>query len=207
MSERIVFCADGTRDTPQCATQVFGLYNGITIASDQIAFYDTGVGSDGTPLEQLTGAAFGEGTFQKIKNGCTKIAQAHERDDEIFVFGFSRGAYTAHSLAGMIAVCGLPTGDFDDMLINDAFQAYRNKDQRAAFQTKYPLIYNAKIRMVGVWDTVGSLGIPAIFDGVEADDALGDTNFHPDVLNAYQALAIDERREAAGLKGDSQELE
>jgi hypothetical protein len=61
--------------------------------------------------------------------------------------------------------------------------------------------------MVGVWDTVGSLGIPAIFDGVEADDALGDTNFHPDVLNAYQALAIDERREAAGLKGDSQELE
>jgi uncharacterized protein (DUF2235 family) len=169
MSKRIVFCADGTWDTPECATNVFGLYNGLTIASDQIAFYDTGVGSDGTPLEQLTGAAFGEGIFQKIKDGYTKIAHAYDQDDEIFIFGFSRGAYTARSLAGMIAVCGLPTGSFDDTLVNDAFQAYRNKDQRAAFQAKYPLIYDAKIKMVGVWDTVGSLGIPAIFGGVEAD--------------------------------------
>jgi uncharacterized protein (DUF2235 family) len=55
MSKRIIFCADGTWDTPEKATNVFGLFNGITISSDQIAFYDTGVGSDGTPLEQLNG--------------------------------------------------------------------------------------------------------------------------------------------------------
>jgi uncharacterized protein (DUF2235 family) len=195
MSKRIVFCADGTWDTPEKATNVFGLYNGLTIASDQIAFYDTGVGSDGTPLEQLTGAAFGEGIFQKIKDGYTKIAHAYDQDDDIYIFGFSRGAYTARSLAGMIAVCGLPTGNFDDTLVNDAFQAYRNKDQRAAFQAKYPFIYDAKLKMVGVWDTVGALGIPAIFGGVEADYAFLDTNLHPDVLNAYQALSIDERRQ------------
>ena len=190
-----MFCADGTWDTPECATNVFGLFNGISISSDQIAFYDTGVGSDGTPLEQLNGGAFGEGIFQKIRDGYTKIAHAYDQDDDIYIFGFSRGAYTARSLAGIIAVCGLPTGSFDAALVNDAFQAYRNKDQRAAFQAKYPSIYNAKIKMVGVWDTVGSLGIPAIFGGVEADYAFLDTNLHPDVLNAHQALAIDEHRQ------------
>ena len=195
MSKRIIFCADGTWDTPEKATNVFGLFNGITISSDQIAFYDTGVGSDGTPLEQLNGGAFGEGIFQKIKDGYTKIAHVYNKDDEIFIFGFSRGAYTARSLAGMIAVCGLPTADPTDALVSDAFQAYRNKDLRAQFAAKYAL-YDAKIKMVGVWDTVGSLGIPAIFGDVDMSIyGFLDTNLHPDVLNAYQALSIDERRQ------------
>jgi len=195
MSKRIIFCADGTWDTPQSATNVFGLYNGITISSDQIALYDTGVGSDGDQLQQDEGGAFGIGIFQKIKDGYTKIAHVYEKDDEIFIFGFSRGAYTARSLAGMIAICGLPTANFDDNLVNDAFQAYRNKDQRAQFAAKYSL-YDAKIKMVGVWDTVGSLGIPAIFGDVDMSIyGFLDTNLHPDVLNAYQALSIDERRQ------------
>jgi uncharacterized protein (DUF2235 family) len=194
MSKRIIFCADGTWDDPESATNVYGLFKAIPISSSQIAYYDDGVGSDGTPLEKLTAGAFGDGLFQKIKDGYTKIAHVYEEGDEIFLFGFSRGAYTARSLAGMIAVCGLPTGDFDDDLVNDAFQAYRNKDQRAAFEAKYAL-FNAKIKMVGVWDTVGALGIPAIFGGIEVDYAFLDTTLHPDVLNAYQALAIDERRQ------------
>lgn len=195
MSKRIIFCADGTWDTPQSATNVFGLFNGITISSNQIAFYDTGVGSDGTPLEQLNGGAFGEGIFQKIKDGYTKIAHVYNQDDEIFIFGFSRGAYTARSLAGMIAICGLPTGDFDDNMVNAAFQAYRNPAQRPQFDANYHL-YDAKIKMVGVWDTVGSLGIPAIFGDVDMSIyGFLDTSLHPDVLNAYQALSIDERRQ------------
>jgi uncharacterized protein (DUF2235 family) len=52
-------------------------------------------GADGTPLEKLTGGAFGLGIFQKIKDGYTKISQVYDADDEIFIFGFSRGAYTA----------------------------------------------------------------------------------------------------------------
>ena len=116
------------------------------------------------------------------------------------MFGFSRGAYTARSLAGMIAICGLPTTPFDDdeNLVNTAFQAYRNKDQRAALLASLSAyaLFDTKIKMVGVWDTVGSLGIPALFGGV--DPLLYgflDTSLHPDVLNACQALAIDERRE------------
>lgn len=199
MSKRIIFCADGTWDKPDNDTNVYKLFKAIPTTSDQVAFYDDGVGSDGTPIDKLAGGAIGDGLFQKIKDGYKKIVHAYEQGDDIFIFGFSRGAFTARSLAGMIAICGLPTSPVDDdaRLVNTAFQAYRNQDQRTALLTslnKYAL-FNAKIKMVGVWDTVGSLGIPALFGGV--DPVLYgflDTNLHPDVLNAYQALAIDERR-------------
>jgi uncharacterized protein (DUF2235 family) len=195
MGKRIIFCADGTWDDPMQATNVYAMFKAITTSSGQVAYYDDGVGSDGTPLQKLAGGAIGDGLFQKIQDGYTKIAHAYDQDDEIFIFGFSRGAYTARSIAGMIAICGLPTGNFSDQFVNDAFQAYRNPGQRAAFlQTYNP--YDAKIKMVGVWDTVGSLGIPAIFGGINlAQYGFLDTNLHPDVLNAYQALAIDERRQ------------
>jgi uncharacterized protein (DUF2235 family) len=194
MSKRIVFCADGTWDSTQNDTNVYKLFKAALITSDQVAFYDDGVGSDGTPLEKLAGGAIGEGIFQKIRDGYTKIAHVYNESDDIFIFGFSRGAYTARSLAGMIAICGLPTGAFDDDLVNAAFQAYRNPGQRAAFAAQYGL-FDAKLKMVGVWDTVGALGLPALVGGVDpVVYGFLDTSLHPDVLNAYQALAIDERR-------------
>lgn len=193
--KRIIFCADGTWDDPLNATNVYAMFKAVTISSGQLAFYDDGVGSDGTPLQKITGGAFGGGLFQKIIDGYTKIAHAYEQDDEIFIFGFSRGAYTARSLAGMIAVCGLPVGNFSDAFVTDAFQAYRNAGQRAEFNARYNP-YDAKIKMVGVWDTVGALGIPAIFGKVDPGQyGFLDTSLHPDVLNAYQALSIDERRQ------------
>jgi len=202
MSKRIIFCADGTWDKPRNHTNVRKLFEAVNSPPDianQVAFYDDGVGSDGTPVQKLAGGAIGDGLFQKIKDGYRKIVQVYERGDDIFIFGFSRGAYTARSLAGMIAICGLPTSPVDDdvKLTNTAFNAYRNRDQRDALLAglnQYRL-FDAKIKMVGVWDTVGSLGIPALFGGV--DPVLYgflDTNLHPNVLNAYQALAIDERR-------------
>lgn len=195
MSKRIIFCADGTWDDPLSATNVYAMFKAITTGPGQVAYYDDGVGSDGTPLQKLAGGALGAGLQQKVMDGYTKIAQNYDQDDDIFIFGFSRGAFTARSLAGMIAICGLPIGNFSDELINDAFQAYRNPGQRAAFNAKYNL-YDAKIKMVGVWDTVGSLGIPAIFGGIDTVQyGFLDTNLHPDVLNACHALAIDERRQ------------
>jgi uncharacterized protein (DUF2235 family) len=194
MSKRIVYCADGTWDDPTDTTNVYAMFKAITTTSGQVAYYDDGVGSDGTPLQKLAGGALGVGLFQKITDGYTKIAHAYDQDDDIFIFGFSRGAYTARSIAGMIAICGLPTGNFSDQFVSDAFQAYRNPSQRAAFNAKYNP-YNAKIKMVGVWDTVGALGIPAIVGGVDpVQYGFLDTNLHPDVQNAFQALSIDERR-------------
>src|ERR1700689_3388515 len=195
--KRIVFCADGTWDGKSNNTNGFKMFNSLVVSPDQLPFYDSGVGADGNPIEKLIGGAFGAGLFQKVKDGYTKIAHIYEAGDEIFIFGFSRGAYTARSLAGMIANCGLPTANFDDAMVETAFQAYRNKDQRQALLAslaKYNL-YNAKITMVGVWDTVGSLGIPSVIGGVSPIlYGFLDTSLNPNIKNAYQALAMDERR-------------
>jgi uncharacterized protein (DUF2235 family) len=198
MNKRIVLCTDGTWDNTANNTNVYKLAKALTTSADQVSFYDDGVGVNGTPIEKLVGGAFGTGLFQKVKDGYTQVAHLYQQDDPIFLFGFSRGAYTARSIAGMIAICGLPTKDFDSKMVDTAFQAYRNPGQRdtllAQLNQNYDM-YNAKITMLGVWDTVGSLGIPAIFGGV--DNLLYgflDTSLHPDVLHAYQAIAIDERR-------------
>lgn len=196
MAKNIIVCTDGTWDGASEDTNVVALSRMLLRTADQVVFYDDGVGVDGTPLEKLTGGAFGDGIFQKVKNGYSQVAQVYDAGDNLFLFGFSRGAYTARSIAGMIANCGLPTGGFDNNLVDTAFNAYRNPAQRAALLAtlgKYNL-YDAKITMVGVWDTVGALGIPALFGGVEADCQFLNTSLHPDVLNAYHALSVDERR-------------
>jgi len=197
MSKRIAFCADGTWDSSAKNTNVYKLFKSLTVSADQMPFYDDGVGADGDPIWKLVGGAFGTGLWQKIKEGYTKIAHVYEAGDPLFIFGFSRGAFTARSLAGMIAACGLPTKNFTDDLVQTAFDAYRDKDNRQSLLEKLKdcNMFDAKITMVGVWDTVGSLGIPSVFG--EVDPVLYgflDTGLNPAVLNAYQALAIDEKR-------------
>src|SRR5437763_4901874 len=130
MSKRIALCADGTWDNADKRTNVYKLYKALPVGADQMPFYDDGVGADGDPVWKLLGGAFGTGLWQKIKDGYTKIAHVYEAGDSLFLFGFSRGAYTARSLAGMIAVCGLPTKNFTDDLVDTAFHAYRQKDKR-----------------------------------------------------------------------------
>src|SRR5580698_2830850 len=198
MGRRIAFCADGTWDTVTNDTNVYRLSKAIcAISGEQYSFYDDGVGSDGTPIDKLLGGAIGLGLFQKIKDGYSAIASVYEDGDEIFIFGFSRGAYTARSLAGMIAACGLPTKNPDATLVDSAFQAYRNKSDRAqilATLTAYGLV-DAQITLVGVWDTVGSLGIPASIGQVDPlVYGFLDTSLSPKILNACHAVAIDERR-------------
>ena len=197
MSKRIVYCADGTWETPAKQSNVYRLFKALTTSAGQMPFYDDGVGNDGGPLGSLLGGAFGTGLWDEIKEGYAAIAHVYEADDPLFLFGFSRGAFTARSLAGMIAVCGLPTKNFTDQVVDIAFKAYREKDDRQALldQLKDFGMFDAKITMVGVWDTVGALGIPAIFGDVDpVFYGFLDTNLHPDVLNAYHALAIDEKR-------------
>lgn len=199
MSRRIAFCADGTWDGAANSTNVYRISKAIVpMPGEQYSFYDDGVGADGTPIEKLLGGAIGEGLLQKVRDGYSTISSVYEDGDEIFIFGFSRGAYTARSLAGMIANCGLPTKNPDANLVNTAFQAYRNKDQRAAILATlgaYGLV-DAKMTMVGVWDTVGSLGVPALLGGVDLwQYGFLDTGLHPDILNACHAVAINERRQ------------
>jgi uncharacterized protein (DUF2235 family) len=199
MSKRIIFCCDGTWDDSGKNTNVYKFYKATEVSADQVPFYDDGVGSDGNPIERLTGAAFGFGLYQKIKDAYSKISQVYEQGDSVYLFGFSRGAYTARSLAGMIAVCGLPTKAFSNSVVDAAFNAYRaSKDDRPALLKDWNAtcaLFDAKITMVGVWETVGALGIPSVFGGVDPIlYGFLDTNLHPDVQNAYHAVSIDERR-------------
>jgi uncharacterized protein (DUF2235 family) len=197
LSKRIIFCADGTWDSQKNDSNVFKLFQAIAKEPGQTAFYDDGVGVDGTGIEKFLGGAFGEGLFDKIRDGYRAIASVYEPGDEIYIFGFSRGAYTARSLAGMISACGLPTKTCDKPMVDKVFDAYRDKEHRADILGSLSdnVLCKAPIKMVGVWDTVGSLGIPAVFGGVDPIRfGFLDTNLHPNIQNAYQALAIDEHR-------------
>ena len=197
MSKRIAFCADGTWQTPENQTNVYRFYKALTFTADQAKYYDDGVGADGNPISRVLGGAFGTGLWNKIKNGYAKLAQVYMAGDEVYLFGFSRGAYTARSLAGMIAAVGLPTQDFTDKLVDTAFKAYRNKvnRQKILAKLKNNNMETPKIKMVGVWDTVGSLGIPSAI-GLSDPIAYGflDTSLSSIIQNAYHALAIDEKR-------------
>lgn len=207
MSKRIVLCADGTWNTPHGVavavndTNVRKLYCSVANGPEQLCYYDSGVGTDGTPIDHLIGGAMGEGLFQKIQDNYRYLAYVWDPGDDIYLFGFSRGAYTARSLGGMIARFGVPTKNFDNMMVKSIFDAYRETDatKKAALKgdlTEQYGMADVSIRMVGVWDTVGSLGIPGLVFSLFDQKRYGflDTTLHSCVQKAYHAACIDERR-------------
>lgn len=191
---RIAYFCDGTWNDPASNTNVWRMHNAtLHIVDEQSAGYDQGVGTDGNPLDHLFGGALGLGLIGKIKDGYTYIANLYTPGDDIFIFGFSRGAYTARCIAGMIAVCGLPTQKTDPGFLDAAFSVYR-KQADIATLAAYAM-FDAQLKMVGVWDTVGSLGIPAFWGGIDdAQYGFLSVQLHIDVKNAYHALALDEQR-------------
>lgn len=198
MSKRIIYCADGTWEDSTNNSNVHKMFKAALVTSDQVTFYDNGLGSDGRPIQKMRGGAYGSGIDQKIKEGYTKIAQSYKPGDELFLFGWSRGAYTVRSLAGMICECGLPTKPFDSKMVDDLFFVYRNPQKKKSLfrdlKEKYGLC-NVTIKFIGVWDTVGSLGHASFFGKINPIRyGFLDTDLHPNILNAYHALSIDERR-------------
>ena len=205
--KKIVFCCDGTWNHPKnkdsvsnTDTNVYKLYKALPTTATQCPRYDDGVGADTSLVEHLLGGAFGEGLFAKIREGYTKIAHDYQDGDTIYLFGFSRGAYTARSISGMLTACGLPTNLTDDA-INDAFNTYRmtpGSPERASAKADLTAKYGNRpvtIEMIGVWDTVGSLGVPSLLGGVDPIRyGFLDTKLSPQVKSAYQAIAIDEKR-------------
>lgn len=205
--KNIILCADGTWNTPHgdspsaADTNVRKLYLAIASEPTQLKYYDSGVGTDGTPLDHLWGGTMGEGLFQKIRECYEFLSNVYDAGDLIFVFGFSRGAYTARSTAGMIAGFGVPTINLDNMTVMRIFNAYRERDaaKKAALKASLKAAYamqDVTIQMIGVWDTVGELGIPGIFFNLWNQKKYGflDTALHPSVRHAYHAVSIDERR-------------
>lgn len=213
--KRIVVCADGTwnvrdqRDEhglrkPSNVTKVARAVrprdqHGI----DQVVFYHDGIGTRG-PLDKLTGGAFGAGIEDNVRNLYRFIVYNYEPGDEIFLFGFSRGAFTVRTLCGFMSFAGLVEKD-DDFWVPDLYACYERRQgpDSERWQKIHKRIVGKRpcpaIRMVAVWDTVGALGAPGVIGKVAGavhgnKYAYHDVTLTPFIQNAFHALAIDERR-------------
>lgn len=208
-TRKIVYCCDGTWNDPQDRTNVLRLKEALVVSDDQIPCYHEGVGNEGRWWKRVWAGATGEGLVGDVKESYAEIAKnLTSSTDEIYLFGFSRGAFTARSVGGMIAYCGLPlvTDDGErDALVDMAFGAYQTRKQQARkanekmsadpWTDKPKEMVAGNIRMIGVWDTVGRLGVPgSLFKGLNRRKyRFLDTALNPNVAG-YHALALDERR-------------
>ena len=195
MPKNIVVCCDGTgNEYGPHNTNVVKLYETIVRDAGQIAFYDPGVGTFsifgralGRHLGIRLGQMFGAGLQQNVEDAYRYLMDRYEPDDRLFLFGFSRGAYTVRALAGMLHRCGLlQKGSVN--LIPYASRIYNDRARHGvAADFKRIYCHDCRPHLIGVWDTVGSMGW---FWGRKFFDA----TLNPDVAYGYHAVSIDERR-------------
>ncbi len=213
MPRRLIALFDGTWNKVQTRTNVERLWKLIAPVDpsgiEQICKYVPGVGVQ-PGIGHLLGGAFGLGLSGNVEEGYGWLSGQWRDGDEIWLFGFSRGAYTARSLGGLIRKCGLlkpgAKQGVASAAIDEAYAYYRNDDQpgvpvngvdpTAAWRAQHG-VREVKIRFIGVWDTVGSLGIPGVaswFPFSRKRYGFHDTDLSKIVQYAYQALALDEHR-------------
>jgi uncharacterized protein (DUF2235 family) len=207
MKKRLIVCCDGTwnRADQPAPTNVRKLCVAIDETDDlpvpQQVKYEPGVGT--RSLEHILGGGFGIGLSRNVQDCYAWLVERYEPGDDLFFFGFSRGAFTARSLAGLVRNSGILRRE-NAGLVKAAYKLYRSRkpddapsakaaeDFRAA--NSHP---DAQIAFIGVWDTVGALGIP--IDGFRPPWLSKRWTFHDTTLsravkNAYHAMSIDERR-------------
>jgi uncharacterized protein (DUF2235 family) len=206
--KRLALFLDGTWKTADDNTNVWQLKSLCSPKSadgstTQLAYYEIGVSG-------FLGLLFGLGLDKNITDAYEWLIDKYKPGNEIFIFGFSRGAYAARSLAGYIAKCGLlnrgaPLG------VKQLYERYRRNartiwkilgspegatDPEEQWIVKYSQAI--PIKFVGVWDTVGTLGIPWFHIPGISRSTLGflDTGLSRPIENGFHALAIDEHRAA-----------
>jgi hypothetical protein len=147
------------------------------------------------------------GLSRNVLDAYRFLIHTYEPGDALYLFGFSRGAFTARSLAGLVRNCGILRPEQADR-IDEAWALYRSRADKptsvAATLFRGAYSYETEIRFVGVWDTVGSLGIPVpapsflqpLVDRFNHRWAFHDTTLSKSVNGAFQALAVDEERSA-----------
>jgi uncharacterized protein (DUF2235 family) len=213
MTRRWVVCADGTWNSrDQASSDGDGLTN-VARMHDAVAdidkqgvrqksLYHPGVGVEPSWYERAIGGAFGVGLSKNVQECYVWLVDNFTPGDEIFLFGFSRGAFTVRSLAGLIRKCGILRRDQRDM-VAAAYDLYRdggkppNSPEAAAFRDEHSHPTPTRIKCLGVWDTVGALGMPTTGPvGWYTRNKYGfhDVSLNSWVENAFHALAIDERR-------------
>lgn len=211
-NKNIIICYDGTGNEYSANnTNVVHVFESILRDENQVAFYDPGVGTFsslgrtlGKKVGKILGLAFGAGLQQNIEDGYEYLMNRYNPGDKIFLFGFSRGAFTARALAGMLYNFGIlqkgsknlipyVTKMYNNMSISrfthtkssSSPQDINKRDIINNF--KQTFCHECKPHFIGVWDTVGSLGL---FLGKK----FFDVKLNKDIKFAYQAMAIDEKR-------------
>lgn len=252
MAKNIIFCADGTWNNPNedenadhCAdpTNVYKLFTWLegalsldsllnadeqektladSGATQQVSKYIHGVGDSRNPINELLGGAFGAGVIARIVRGYTFISRNYAPGANIFIVGFSRGAYTGRALAGLIASQGVLAPE----MTTDKELAYRRgaeawyRYRKATITNPFSLAHLAEIATdlpafisqgslkeadlvpidclsaVAVWDTVGAMGFPTYVGKGKRVDAFkfADTKLSEKVIRGFHAVALDERR-------------
>lgn len=206
--KRVALFLDGTWNTLNNNTNVWRLKSLCKQSPDQKIYYSAGVGTKFG--EKVAGGAFGIGINEEVIAAYEWLVENYEPDDQIFIFGFSRGAFTARSLAGFVSKCGLLKPG-SPLSLDQLYERYRkgratsilalqHTDTGLTLEDRWLKKYSSPVPIwfQGVWDTVGALGVPLPcvphvsrhdFDFLETDLRINDTH-------AYHALAIDEHRDA-----------
>ena len=216
--KNIIVCADGTgnADVKGRGSNVFKLFEAIDTTSHlhnmnvprQVAFYDEGVGTESWWPRRVLGGAMGVGLKTNICELYQEIARVYEPGDRLYLFGFSRGAFTVRALAGLIDCCGILVGStymtkrqlmkaarccFDEFV--------RHGDDDRGRDERLPRHDHVKIEFIGVWDTVDAVGLS--FKPLATWINRHLSPFKPEVhalpksvRYACQALALDDERAA-----------
>lgn len=213
-SKKIIVCCDGTWNKPGnkdgdtiVKTNVQKMYEAISPGTDdipQVKYYGQGVGTGFSIIDHFLGGSAGVGIDRNILDAYKFIMWNYDAGDEIYLFGFSRGAYTVRSLAGFIRNCGIMQPIYLN-LVDEAYHLYRDRtalthpesDLMKGFRRKYGIdTQETFINFLGVWDTVGALGIPLKWlNSLNQKYEFHDVKISSQIKYAYHALSVDEKRQ------------
>jgi len=217
--KRLILCCDGTWNTaaqeennlpaPTNVVKFFNLLASVDAQGrEQLKYYHPGVGTEGSALSKTAGGIVGDGLDQNIQSGWAWLARFYKPGDSITLIGFSRGAYTVRCIGGMIGRYGLPI--LERLPHAEAWKRVETAYQRGYMKDEAPSAWlkpewtwraagSVNVDFLGVWDTVGALGIPddlALLNLFDDPDKwrFYDTTLGKHVLQARHAVAIDEMR-------------
>jgi uncharacterized protein (DUF2235 family) len=206
---RLALFLDGTWNNVNSNTNVWRLKSLCkTQGSDQLVYYNVGLGT--TTGAIVRGGVFGYGIDEVVVDAYEWLIQNYEDNDEIFIFGFSRGAYTARSLSGFVSRCGLAKLG-SPLSLPQFYDRYKQHDRVLTIRelNECPPNYNftqfekwmikycrsVDVEFTGVWDTVGALADTSHFTALTGGnhDFL-DTNLRRPQKHVFHAMALDEHR-------------
>lgn len=209
MAKNIVICCDGTGNEIEAnLSNVLKLFRVVRKNANQVVYYNPGVGtiSNSDPWSRLKsnalgvlGLATGYGLDANVLDAYRFLVETYESGDRIYLFGFSRGAYTIRVLAGFLHLIGLLERPQMN-LCSYALTAYKQAAEKNDFEIawRFERVADTRrvpIRFMGVWDTVSSVIVPRpdrLYIPSLQELPYTKTNSYVEVFR--QAIAIDERR-------------